>query len=249
MSDTKGNRLLTLNKELLASEGYNVVSRLYKFHQSLKIFLANYNDLEDAVNRHVGNSRLFDIRDTEKRKAASDEMFEALRHLHNTVAAALSLVDHTRNFYNEFYQERNLIPDYQEQIRLRFAVDGLSQFVKCLRKFCQHYRIPLASSTLWIDNEQGRHTRSINLLKSDLTEFSGWSAEAKEYIKGLPDRIDLLSVMKAYRDHVIGFYEWFDRQLNEVHRSDLEHYDRLMTEIEHIQSQDPLYRDYRPPPR
>lgn len=151
MSDTKGNRLLALNQELLASEGYDVVNRLFKFNQSIKIFLANFNELESAVNRHVGNSRLFDIRDTEKRKAASDEMFEVLRHLHNTVAAVLSLIDHTTRFYREFYKERNLIPDYQEQIRRRFAVDGLSHFVKCLRQFCQHYRIPLASSTIRFD--------------------------------------------------------------------------------------------------
>lgn len=242
----EGNRLLTLSKELVASEGYNVANRLYNFNHSIKIFLANFNELEAAVIRHVENSTLIDIRDAEKRKAASVEMFEALRYLHNTVAAASSLIDHTRRFYDEYYREMDLIADYQYQINRRFAMDGLSQFVKCLRQFCQHYRIPDASSTLSIDNEQGRCSRTIDLLKSDLTEFSGWSAPAREYIKGLADRIDLLGVMKAYRDHVVSFYEWFDRQLNEVHRSDLEHYNRIMNEIEHIRSQDPLYRDYRP---
>ena len=239
------NRYVALHKELYASDCFKVINRLVIFKQSLKLFLANFSELEAAINCHV-NAPLSDIRDMQARRKAQEEMFEVLRHLHNSVAAAISLVDHTRNFYNWFYRDALLIPEYQEQINFRFTGHGLSEFVKCLRQFCQHYRIPLVGSTVSFDNEHGGYTRTVDLHKADLDKFSGWSSPAKSYIEALPETIDLLSVMRSYRDHVVNFYEWFNHRLSDVHAADLANYDRIMTEIEHIQAEDPLYRDYQP---
>ena len=229
---SKPNRLLKLHKELMASEGLKIVIRLSTFDNSLKIFLSNYADLEASIIKHVEVNKLIDFYNMQQRKAVQDELFEVLRHLHNTVAAALSLVDHTRVFYKEFYDKNSMIPNYQAEIDKRFAKDGLSHFVKCLRQFCQHYKTPLVSSVLDIDNKHGRHVRRIMLRKDDMAEFDAWTAPAKAYMKTLPENIHLLDVVRAYHDHVVGFYEWFKLRLGHIHRADLEHYRHLVTEIE-----------------
>src|SRR4051794_38808587 len=94
----KPNRLLELNRELRASQSLQVVDRLFVFGQSLRIFLANASDLEAAVRSHVAGD-LVDIRDKRGQQRVQNELFTITMHLHNTVAAALSLIDHTRAFY------------------------------------------------------------------------------------------------------------------------------------------------------
>src|SRR5437660_452679 len=110
----QANRLLEIHKELMASNGRQVVSRLHLLNQSLKIFHSNVSDLKNAIDQHNKSNEFFDYDDTVKRDALNNELFEILRHLHNTVAAVLSLVDHTRAFYNECYKPSDLIPEYQD---------------------------------------------------------------------------------------------------------------------------------------
>lgn len=94
------SKLAELSEQVRNSEGQKIVDRLYKFEKSLKIFLCNFADLEKAIGQTMATHEFLDIRDTEKRKKLNNEMFEVVRHLHNTVAAAFSLVDHTRIFHN-----------------------------------------------------------------------------------------------------------------------------------------------------
>ena len=93
--------------------------------------------------------------DGSRRAELNEQLFHVLRHLHNTVAAALSLVDHTRVFYRKYYSSTQQIPDYQQQITTRFEEHGLTQFVICLRQFCQHYRNVMIASTIHVDNARG----------------------------------------------------------------------------------------------
>ncbi len=236
----KTNPLLELNKELSSSEGYAVVNRLFKFKQSLKIFLSNHTDLETAVRR-LESSPLFDIRDAASVQRHDNDVFEIIRQLHNTVAAALSLVDHTRTLYETYYKRNGLIPEYPDQISGRFALDGVSQFVQCLRNFCLHYRTPLISSRTDFDHKQGTYTRSVRLAKGDLNKFSNWSKPARDYMSGLPESIDLLSVMNTYREGIVAFHDWLNQRLGEVHQAHLDEYNRLSRKIDEIHSQDLRY--------
>jgi hypothetical protein len=228
----QNKRLRELNQELETAGCLEVYSRLVRFTHSQRIFLGNYADLENAVARHNNITPLLDYHDKDTQFIIKDHIFEFMRHLHNTVAAAFSLVDHTRVFYRRFYRDSNQIPDYDAQAERRFLKHGLTQFVIHLRQFCQHYRNVNVVSTALFDNEHGRHSRIISLSKDDLMEFDGWNSSAKKYLGDLPERIDILIILRAYKEHIMEFYDWFTKCLEEIHREDFATYHRIMDEIE-----------------
>jgi hypothetical protein len=233
MSGTGQNdRVRELHRELETSGCTAVYSRLIRFTQSQRIFLGNYAELELAIANHNSVTPFIDHYDVDGQTMLKNHIFEFMRQLHNTVAAALSLRDHTICFYRKFYQDANRIPDYAAQIASRFAKHGLTQFVLHLRQYCQHYRNVSVVSTLFLDNEHGRHRRTISLSKDDLMEFGSWNATARQYLTELPDRIDILILLQAYRDHIIDFYNWFYGRLKEIHHEELATYHRIMDEID-----------------
>jgi hypothetical protein len=230
--------LYELHKEFLASKGYEISQRLFSFDRSNRIFVANCDDLHSVIDKHLSANLWIASKDEKQQQIVDDELFQISRHLHNTVAAAVSLVDHTRVFYQKHYQNSELIPDYDLQIETRFKKDGLSNFIKCLRQFCQHYRTPVISSVLYIDNNHGQHVRRIILVKNDLLEFSNWNPPAKNFLASLPDDIPMNALVEQYRKHVVDFYEWFMMKLENIHSADLEHARSLVKAMQDIRSKE-----------
>ncbi len=230
-------RLYELNKQLLGSPCMEIMNRIYKFDQSVKIFLSNVRDLENAVQTHV-NTPYPDVRDRKGRVDLNEQLFDIVRHLHNSVAAAMSLVNHTRVFYNEYYRDSRQIPDYNHRIQTSFVENGVIQFVKSLRQFCQHYRSPMTVTSVHFDNQRGRHWRSVGLLKADLIEFSGWSSIARRYLEELPDTIDFMEIVQNYEGSIIKFYDWFFGCLRSIHAEDIEFYNSMSAEIERLTALD-----------
>ncbi len=224
-------RRAEIQEELVASEAYKLIQRLRTFDLSLEVFERNYRELETAIGRHLPKDPAGVFRLAQDHGARNEEQIEITRHLHNFVAAALSLVDHTRVFYRELYEKDNHIPDYQRQIDGRFVNDGIANFVKCLRQFCQHYRLPLVSTSLRIDAEQGIIDARVRLRKPDLLQFSSWTAPAQRFIQTAPDELDLPDTVRQYHHNVVDFYQWFRSEQSRVHKDALDYYQRCMDEI------------------
>src|SRR5262249_8955983 len=108
-ANDQNRRLRELNQALHDTGCLAVRTRVYEFSQSLKIFHSNYADLEAAIHKHAANRDLFDYYDPRTQATTNEHLFEIIRHLHNAVAAAISLVDHTRVFYNRFYNDSKQI--------------------------------------------------------------------------------------------------------------------------------------------
>ena len=82
-------------------------------------------------------------------------LIDMLRPVHNFVASAATLIDHARILYNELYKPGNLMPSYPAKIAADFANDGISQFVKDLRNYCLHRRLPVMSGSVSMNLRQG----------------------------------------------------------------------------------------------
>ncbi len=227
-------RRAELQDELVASDAYQLVARLRTFELSLEIFHRNFRDLEAAIQRHMATDVAGVIRIATNHQLRHEDQIEMTRHLHNFVAAAMSLVDHTRVFYHELYEPQNVIPDYQEQINNRFVTDKVANFVKCLRQFCQHYRLPLIATQLRIDVEQQEIESGVSLRKQDLLQFSAWTRPAKDYLDNMPDQIELIAVFADYRDRINDFYRWFKQKQRDVHKTELEYYDATVAELRRL---------------
>jgi hypothetical protein len=204
---------------LVESEEWNLVQDMVTFELSLGIFSMNFRELERALRYHSdfeGNIELFTMRASYKMRAL---MREVLRLLHNFVASAQSLIDHTRVIYRARCEPRKLLSEYRTQVNKRFVEDGLCSFIVGLRQFCQHYRIPAICSRLSFAGEHA--TSSMVLATQDLLRFSSWRRPAKEFLEGSGDAVDIDWVARAYHDKVLGFYRWFMFELRIAHREEI----------------------------
>ena len=204
--------------------------RVNQFRFSLAVFRRNYDELLAFLDHFCAPSVAFSYSPVDQKWLWNDGMQEILRLLHNFVAAALSLVDHTRVLYRHLYEPHGEIPEYVEQVATKFSDEPLVQFVIKLRQMAQHYRLPSLQSHTEISDIRGGVAGtvgiSLRLTTDDLRQYDGWNAAAKRFLDAAGAEIDLRTVITGYSAKILEFYEWFDRRQREVHgiRPDLLHH-------------------------
>ena len=177
---SSGEKTIALIKEFRALPEYDLYMSLKGFSISLYIFNQNYAELNAMIEFLANNPEAEKFMDARNRDRLNNLLDEAIRLLHNFVAAAMSLVDHTRNIYDKLYSKTGNFPDYQERINIEFANDPLVQFVHCLRQYCQHYKAPNISIKFSWKTGDEKLKKTIFLLKNDLKAFDSWNANAKK---------------------------------------------------------------------
>lgn len=196
------------------------IDLLTRNYRELRLFISR---LGDATDRHLVGGR-------EGQWKRHEGMREVVHLLHNFVASASTLIDHTRIAHKKLYEPHGLMPEYSLEVRKRFATDPLSQFVIGLRQMAQHYRLP---SIKLVHSIQGggvsdSYSVALQLTCADLLEFSSWTAPAQAYITLHGDQIDISLVASEYHAQVIDFYDWFSAQQEQIHGSAPSVYARLV---------------------
>ena len=242
---SRGKRIVMLMQELQRMPEYELIASLRGFNISIYTFDKNYSALRKLIEFLANDPKaepLFWVRNRDK---LQNVMREIIRLLHNHVASALSLLDHTRRLHRKLYSEGEKFNDYQVRIDKEFARDPLAQFVKGLRKYCQHYKSPdLAITTSWQKGDESA-TRTVGLFKEDLLTFDGWSAAAKKYLEAVEEKVDVLEVATAYRDKLLGFYEWFRSRQLDIHSEELKAFRDKETELLILTLEDRLESAFR----
>lgn len=222
-----------LMDEILAMPEYKLRQQLLSFNTSIYILDQNFAELQMLIDFLVNNPEGHLLTAASNQDRLRQVQIDIIRRLHNFVAAAQSLVDHTRRFYDKLYGSSNLFPDYQAQVNQVFVTDPLSQFVQRLRQYCQHYKAPdIGIEVSVTQSEDGFiETRTIFLPLEDLKDFDGWNAAAKKYMNGLMGNVDVLEVATNYRNKVMDFYRWFQSRQQEIHAAELARFESKQTEF------------------
>jgi hypothetical protein len=193
--------------------GREAARRVNQFRSSWVVFRRNYEELVSFLDYLCAPTVAFSYSPVEQKWLWHDGMHEVTRLLHNFVAAALSLIDHTRVLYRQLYEPDGLMPDYPLKVRTAFAEHPLTQFIVTLRHMAQHYRLPSLESHTEIEDVvngvAGSVRIQLRLRSDDLRQFDRWNASAKLYLDSAGAHLDLKEVVTAYHDHVLAFYEWF----------------------------------------
>lgn len=218
---SRGIQILRLMDELGKMPEYALFTQLQGFSVSIYTFDKNFQDLVKLLKFLANDPRAEPLLWLRNRDQLMLAMRDIIRLTHNFVAAALSLIDHTRRLHTKLYADTGQFPDYQSRVNSEFAHDPLSQFVKCLRQYCQHYKAPnLDVTTSWKQGNQ-KPTRTFNLLRADLESFDGWSATARKYLDAVAENVDVLEIAAEYTEKVMAFYEWFQSRQEEIHVDEL----------------------------
>jgi hypothetical protein len=218
--DVMDFELFLRSEEMRQTPEFGRLMELDCFSNSLRIFEANYRELDRLmwfVCESVPGSHLFR---RENRSAWEQATHEVVRLLQNFVASVSALVDHSRGLYSRLYETERTFTEYPEEVRKRFVENPLVQFVHNLRNYCLHYRTPRVGTTMTLVDVQNEvFKRHITLGTEDLAEFE-WNAAAHKFLEGAGEEVDIRSVLRDYHLEIEGFYKWFAEKARTIHAAD-----------------------------
>lgn len=174
--------------------------------RSYRVLLGNDHELLSLLERYEQPPAALELWDR------NDEAFEQFldevdRLLHNYLASATSLVDHTRRVRRKHGEAVGLEKTYDEKMREVFP-EGVHSFVQDLRNYTLHRRLPVVRGHLGGESTTSV-TASVNLLKSDLLAWPKWEEPARAYLGSAPDKIGLKDVIRQYTAAANTFTTWF----------------------------------------
>ena len=226
----------SLYARIHSSPGMKFLNELHARSFSLNIFQMNALELTEATRKvrdpDLGPSLMFEA----NREAGQQAHRELNRHIHNFVASAKSLVDHTRVFLNASYAESAVFETIQIKIKSTFSDSPVTAFVHDLRNYMVHKGLP--NSQMFLDWHQDpstgagpQVTSGIRFHTESLTGWSGWTAPAKRYIEQCGEHLDIHRFTDEYVVAVTLFHAWLERTLREHHSPELRELEELQRQV------------------
>lgn len=126
-----------------------------------------------------------------------------IRYLHNFLAAAKTLVDHTRNMMRSEIVSAAHREAYQKQVELSFS-DGLTRFIGDFRNYTLHYGIPHTVHSVSIPEEKWQVGIDLGKIKG----WSGWTPKSREFIASQSEIIRLVWLVSSYQRKAMEFNTW-----------------------------------------
>lgn len=154
-------------------------------------------------------------------------MREAARRLHNFLAGAMTLVDHTRVLISTHYTHTSVERTFNKGILVNFASNPMTRFVQDLRNYMIHRGMPpLVREMRMLPVPGGKLIQmqgevNWHLAKSELLAFKNWKAEAKKYLNSAPNEIGVIAVIEVYQAAILKFHEDLDLVLEKYHEIDV----------------------------
>jgi hypothetical protein len=206
-----------------AGMSYLKNQRSHKF--SFNIFVGNLNELRKVLVIIENPKMLSKIMSDKNRETLGESVhMELMRHLHNFLAGAKSLIEHTRVFLKQHYDGTNIKSVLEQKVKNEFSEDPLSRFIQDLRNYMLH-KGPL-NTTLSMtyqkiaEPNQFKGGSKAYLKKSELLAWSRWSKQAKNYLNNSPDQLQISSFCDEYAQKVLSLYTWFYKELYSHHEND-----------------------------
>jgi hypothetical protein len=202
------------------------------------VFDRNYVDairIPDSIERNVG----FILEATRQQEATVHREF--VRRFHNYLAAAKTMVDHTRAVHkrwgtDEFSQR------WTEMVKLA-AGQPVVKFVQEMRNAMHHSQLPQIDRIMTFEpippgpntvNPRLRLMVGVNALR----EMRDWSQVARKYIEQAADRddVDMTVTVKEYHHVADGLHSWFVEEIKKDRKDLLEDFDTRRSELARLSS-------------
>src|SRR5215217_7120632 len=213
--------LFELSEQIKATEGHRIQAKIRGLMSSYYVFESNYRWLVRALD-YFGRKEVFmEVWREDNRAKLESFIDEVTRLLHNFLAGAKSLVDHTRVFKDKMYKGHRFKKVYQDKIDRDLKDAPIVCFVQDLRNYVLHKQLPIASATLSFKGGGGTLTEFDSTVKLDvneLREWDRWKPESRAYLDSLDDNVQIRDVAETYETAIRSFYQWFGIQQELLHR-------------------------------
>jgi hypothetical protein len=202
-----------------STKGFEVYSLVQSIRVSFGIFAGNEQVLNRKLGEHTESASLRRFSGIGNRRELDEEFREIIRLLHNYVAAAMSLVEHTRRIARKLLRD-NYLRCYQDQVNAVFTDDPVTGFIHDLRNFLLHFSHAPVSRVIRF---APTHIASvgIELLSDELLCWDNWSPRGRCYIKSHDEGIDLSVVIAEYGAKVHDFSYWIQDHIGVAFNTEL----------------------------
>jgi hypothetical protein len=124
------------------SPGMRLYNLMGKHSFSYNIFSGNLKELKEGLKRIENPQIRLQLMAQNNGDAEGQAHKEINRLFHNFLAAAQTLIDHTRIFVNQNYKGTTIHQAYTQKIKSEYAEDELCKFIKDLRNYMLHKGLP-----------------------------------------------------------------------------------------------------------
>lgn len=179
----------------------------------------NHRDLTRLMDAFTRDESIPTIWDADSRENLTAFIDEATRLLHNFVASAQTLVDHTRRHVKKLYENGPFVDEYEQRVALLIDLPE-RRLVKDLRDYTLHYRLPgLVAELTW--TKYGVVSEFL-LESAKLLEWEKTSRISRDFLVSHGEHVSLRSVVDAYMAGTAGLYAWMEEREQDIHREDLQ---------------------------
>lgn len=229
MSDASRPPILVAQDKWLASEGVRRWGKGQLWAQTFYTFSKNGLELRDLLKHYEDPSRAM-AGIIESSRPGSDQLrADNIRLLHNFLAAACTLVAHTRNFMRELYAGDPILSEYEQKVKDEFAGSPLVQFVHDLRNYTLHKGVPLVSETMRFETS-GPPQFAVALDVARMRRWRKWTPLARAFMDEHGDRLRIAAFVEPYLDKVARFHHWHTGRRKEVDKPVRQEMERLQRE-------------------
>ncbi len=213
---------IKLEQVIVNHPGREIFEKIKEIERSFYIFDGNFRDLLIDIDEFSKPENLIFF-DVCNRENLDRILIEITRRLHNFVAAAISLVDHTRKIVREMHQDTPFMFDYQSELEKRIITNEQIQFVHDLRNFTLHYELPPIGASL--DLNVIKHKLIIDI--ESLKEWNNWKSLPKKFLASHSTDIILIDLVKKYAENIFLFHDWLYNKQCEIHKEIFDDFNAL----------------------
>lgn len=223
-------------KQIKESEGERVSWKIEELHATFFIFSGNRKQLLTAIHAFEHPTNMSQLWRVENRPTLRNFQREIARLLHNYLASAVTLIDHTRIFTCDLYKDKPFYEEYKSKRDDTFKISELAGFIKGLRNWMLHKGLVPVVARLSGTGPTKSPISSMVLSLDKLKSWDRWDARAKAYLTGLNSDPELNKVVSAYGGLVESFYLWLENRVLDLHSSAFKELDELQDQLRVIQN-------------
>jgi hypothetical protein len=229
-----GHKIIELEEEIKKLPGYDIYFHYIKgLELSRYIFDKNYQDLAAILNFVTVDPRGNELHRGENKDKLNAFGYEIVCKFHNYVAAAETLVSHSRTVHVRLCEKDHLFPDYDERVNADFNNDPLAGFIQELRYYFLHEQSP----DIFFDTRLGSPGKPIRracIPLKHLKEKKDWKTRSQLFLQNSTNDIDILELSTTFKLKVTTFQDWFRMRLFEVFKDELTLLENKMAEVQKL---------------
>lgn len=224
----EGKKRLAILDALKVHPGKKIIDKLHGFNATNAVLWGNQRELVALIEKLENPDDPLMVMRMENRHLLEEKFTEVYRLLHNFLAAAATLVDHTRRMMDQKTINAAHKAEHGRDIKLTFESDPLSRFVKDFRNYVLHRDRPEINLTVHLVPEPAHHELLIGL-ESMLT-WSKWSPPARSFVESKSPHIRISEFVQPYGKKVRRFGSEFVDRFSNYYSDEIESAIDLMKE-------------------